>query len=144
MWDPPGGGGGGRGGGGYHWLNIPFLLTLLVSLKETDLCSRIYNIKTSPLGYADNLAVANTDKRKVDVVLDIVNKHSLKWRYYFNADKSAVLVYGESKRENNVNSKNRSYKLGECYVKEKSTYDGLGLKPALIEREYCENLRQDW
>ena len=107
---------------------IIFINSLLVSLKDTGMCSKIYNVKTSPLGYADDLAVANTDKRKVDLVLRIANKHSLKWRYYFNADKSAVLVYGESKRENLNNSKNRTYKLGSNFIKEKTSYDHVGYK----------------
>ena len=115
---------------------IIFINSLLVTLKDSDMCSKIYNVKTSPLGYADDLAVANTDKRKVDLMLHIVNKHSLKWRYFFNADKSAVLVFGETKRENLVNSNNRTYRLGSSYIKEKTSYDHVGFKPtdkALLE-----------
>ena len=50
------------------------------------------------------------------------------WRYRFNPKKSAILVFGESERENNVNSKFRNYKLGSEPIKETHSYDHLGLK----------------
>ena len=65
------------------------------------------NIKTSPLGYADDVAVACTSKNRIDQVLSIVNTHSSKWRYDLNARKSAVMVYGE---EAAINKRNMQYK----------------------------------
>ena len=41
-----------------------FINSLLVSLEESHLCSSIYRIKTSPVGYADDLAACTTSKRK--------------------------------------------------------------------------------
>ena len=112
---------------------VIFINSLLNELETSKLCCTIYNIKTSPIGYADDLAAACLNKRRIDKVLEIVNMHSVKWRYYFNADKSAILVYGETQRENARNKVNRSYKLGSHYVKEKSEYDHVGFKTCIFK-----------
>ena len=85
-------------------------------------------IKTSPLGYADDLASASNSKDKIDEVLKIVYKHSRQWRYEFNAGKSAILVYGESLHESKTTSKYRIFRLGKSQVKERNVYDHVGLK----------------
>ena len=61
-------------------------------------------------------------------MLDMVYKHSCKWRYHFNPKKSAILVYGESKSEQKLNSKYRIFRLGQDRIKEQISYDHLGLK----------------
>ena len=116
--------------GGYLSLvkYIAFINSLINCLEESNLCCAVHGIKTSPLGYADDVASASTSKRKTDLVLEIVFRHSCTWRYLFNLKKSAVLVFGEKERENNINSKNRTYMLGKEKIKECTEYDHLGLK----------------
>ena len=105
-----------------------FINSLLVSLEDSNLCCEISLIKTSPLGYADDVASACTSKNRLDRVMTLVNQHINRWRYRLNAKKCAVLVYGESRKENDRNSKDRFYKLGKERVYEKKTYDHVGLK----------------
>ena len=105
-----------------------FINTLLISLENSSLCSTIFGLKVSPVGYADDVASASTSKVKVDKVLKMVYEHSRKWRYDFNAGKSAILVYGESPPEGKLNSKFREYRLGKDRVQEKVSYDHVGLK----------------
>ena len=82
----------------------------------------------APLGYADDVASASTNKANTDRVLDMVYEHSCLWRYRFNPKKSAVLVFGENERENRTNSKDRIYRLGTDVIKELTNNDHLGLK----------------
>ena len=114
--------------GGYLVKYTAFINTLLVSLENSSLCSTIFGLKVSPVGYADDVASASTSKVKVDRVLKIVYEHSRKWRYDFNAGKSAILLYGESLSESKLNSKYREYRLGTDRVLEKMSYDHVGLK----------------
>ena len=116
--------------GGYLSLlkYIAFINTLIERLEESNLCATIYGLSVSPLGYADDIASASTSKSKVDAVLKIVFEHSRKWRYDFNAGKSAILVYGESTKEGKVNANERIYRLGPDQVKERASYDHVGLK----------------
>ena len=116
--------------GGYLSLikYLAFINSLLTKLENSGLCSAIYGINVSPLGYADDVASASTSKYSTDKVLKIVYDHSCVWRYRFNPKKSAVLVFGESERDNRNNSKYRMYKLGDNPIKEAHSYDHLGLK----------------
>ena len=107
---------------------IAFINSLLVSLKESNACCAIYNVKSSPVGYADDVAAASTSKNKMDRVLSIADEHSKKWRYDFNASKSAILVHGETEPVNKRNIQYRNYWLGDEGVKEKKEYDHVGLK----------------
>ena len=125
--------------GGYLSLlkYIAFINTLIETPKQSDLCATIYDLKVSPLGYADDIASASTSKNRVDAVLKIVYEHSRKWRYDFNAKKSAILVYGESSNEGKTNSRERMYRLGPDRVLEKSLYDHVGLK-CCVYKTYIE------
>ena len=53
---------------------IAFINTLLKNLEESNLCCAIYNVKTSLLGYAGDVASAFTSKIKLDMVMNIVNE----------------------------------------------------------------------
>ena len=116
--------------GGYLSLlkYVAFINSLLVSLSNSGICCTVQGFKVSPLGYADDIASSSTSKQRVDRTLEMVLAHSKLWRYKFNADKSAVLVFGESTAEAKRNSKYREYRLGKERVKEKTSYDHLGLK----------------
>ena len=129
--------------GGYLSLlkYIAFINSLLVSLEESDLCSTIYGLKLSPLGYADDIASASTSKQKVDQVLNMVYSHSRKWRYDFNAKKSAILVYGETAHESKVNSSYRNFRLGPDKVSERECYDHVGLK-CCLHKNYAERTQE--
>ena len=69
--------------GGYLSLikYLAFINSLLTDLEESGLCSVIYGLGISPLGYADDVASASTSKNKTDQVLKIVYEHSCTWRY---------------------------------------------------------------
>ena len=107
---------------------LVFINSLLVELEQSNLCCSLYGIPVSPLGYADDIAAATTSKTKTDRMLDTVYQHSTKWRYKFNPKKSAVLVYGESEIENRNYSRYRVFKLGNEQIKERNSYDHLGLR----------------
>ena len=102
---------------------LAFIDSVLTELEESRTCSVIHGISVSPIEYADDVAAACIDKVKTDRMLNIVYEHSKTWRYRFNPKKSAVLVYGESSKENAINSKYRMYRLGKDRIKEETSYD---------------------
>ena len=107
---------------------LVFIDELLVKLEQSKLCCIIDNVPSSPAGYADDLATATVSKIRTDMVHDIVNDCGRKWHFKFNASKSAVMVFGEDKKVNSNNSKFRTFRLGSEAVKEKPTYDHVGVK----------------
>ena len=96
------------------------------------LCCTIGSIRSSPASYADDLAAATTSKHRTDEVHRIVNDFGNRWRFKFNASKSAVLVFGEERKENSKNKIHRQLKLGNEKVKEKETYDHVGVKMSIF------------
>ena len=105
---------------------------MLVNLEKSDLCCKIDHIPSSPAGYADDLATATVSKFRTDMVHDMVHdmvyEYGKKWRFNFNASKSAVMVFGEDKKSNLNNSIYRTFRLGRDAVKEKVIYDHVGVK----------------
>ena len=79
-----------------------FIDPLLREIENSGVGCCISGVPTSPLGYADDMATACLSKAKIVHVLRTVFSHSLKWRYKYNASKSAIKIYGETRRENAV------------------------------------------
>ena len=67
--------------------------------------------------------------------MDVVYAHRRTWRYDFNAKKSGVLVFGESKFENRRNRLERSFKLGAESVPEKVDYEHVGVKLSIFDND---------
>ena len=112
---------------------VAFINSLLIELERSKLCCQIHSIPASPAGYADDLAAACISKFRIDRVMTIVNEFGRKWRFQFNAKKSAVLVYGEGKGERALGIKNRMYKLGNDRVTERFEYDHVGIKACILK-----------
>ena len=120
-----------------------FINPLLEELVHSGLCCSIDNIKSNPVGYADDLATATTSKTRTDCVNTMVYNYSRKWRFTFNAKKSAVLTYGETKAENARNTTFRVFRLGKEKIPEKQEYDHLGVKATIDpenENRVCEKI----
>ena len=119
--------------GGYLSLvkYISFIDSLVTELEASKLCCAIEGLNVSPVSYADDLATASLTKYNVDKIMVIAVTHSRKWRYKFNARKSAVLVYGETNRESAKYRTERSYQIGRDRVVEKSSYDHVGVKSCI-------------
>ena len=115
---------------------IAFVNSLIIELKESNLCCSIGRIQTTPLGYADDLATCTISGNRMHRVLDIVGHHGRTWRYSFNAKKSAIMVFGEKKAETVKGAENRMFKLGNDRVKEAKYYDHVGIKICLKGDSY--------
>ena len=104
-----------------------FIDSLIVILRESGLCCSIGRIPSSPVGYADDLAACCISERKLDGALKVVYQHGCKWHYTYNAMKSGIMVYGETPRANKHNSEVRVFKLGSDQVRERTSYDHVGV-----------------
>ena len=109
-----------------------FINSLLVTLKDANICAKIYRTPSTPLGYADDVATCCLSKQKLDKAMGIVYQHGCTWRYELNAKKSGVLVYGESPKDHERNSLYRSFKLGPNNVKERINYDHVGIRNCIF------------
>ena len=109
-----------------------FIDPLIRSLEASGLGCQVVGIPTSPVGYADDMAACSLSKQKLDRSLELVTEYSNKWRYSYNASKSAIMVYGENVREMKNGKKHRSFTLCKKKVKETESYDHVGIKNCLF------------
>ena len=80
----------------------PFLYTifvndLLVKLSESGHGVKIGEIYCGSPMFADDLALIDESPAGLQQMLDIVSAYAMELKYEFNANKSAILVIGESK-----------------------------------------------
>ena len=111
---------------------IIFIDELLINLEMSKLCCTISHVPSSPAGYADELATATTSKFRTDKVHCMVHEYGRQWRFKFNAAKSAVMVFGEDKKTSLANRIYRVFRLGSERVKEKGSYDHVGVKMCIF------------
>ena len=105
-----------------------YINSLLVQLKTSDLCCKIYRLPSAPVGYADDLAAGCIDEYRLNQVMRIVHRHGCTWRYEFNARKSGVLIYNGDPLPIRQNAPMREFNLGDAKVFERLKYDHVGIR----------------
>ena len=99
-----------------------FINSLLSTVQNSGVCCKIYRTPSAPVGYADDLAACCVQQNDLKRVMQIVHDHGRTWRFDFNAKKSGILVFGESKREHGVNRNERNFMLGNEKVNERENW----------------------
>ena len=112
-----------------------FINSLLEELKNSRLCCSFFSSPSMLVGYADDLAAACLGKNKMDRAMDVVYAHGRTWRYDFNAKKSGILVFGESRREHETNSRKRVFSLGTDRVNERAVYEQVGINVSIYPQD---------
>ena len=113
-----------------------FINSLLVQLKRSGLCCKIYRTPSTPVGYADDLASGCINDIRLNQVMDIVYQHGCTWHYEFNARKSGVLVFGDDNNNNRGKDQMREFQLGDAIVKERLKYDHVGVRTSVIVDDF--------
>ena len=68
--------------------------------------------------YANDLALVAGSPEELQAMLDIVHDYAQKWRYNLNADKSVVMVLGETSYSRRMARSVRKWTLGDEVLKE--------------------------
>ena len=120
-----------------------FINSLLIQLKNSGYCCKIYHEPSTPVGYAYDLASGSINVTKLNQVMRIVYQHGCTWRYEFNARKSGVLVYEGERPINQQNVRMDEFRLGEAKVLERLEYDHVGIWLQLFLMMFRE-LKKDY
>ena len=108
-----------------------FINSLLVQLKSSGHCCKIYHLPSAPIVYAYDLASGCVNEYKLNQVMRIVYRHGCTWRYEFNARKSGVLIYSQDQTHNRWYAPLREFRLGESIVSERMNYDHVGKRTSV-------------
>ena len=109
-----------------------FIDPLIRELELSGLGCHVVGIPTNPVGYADDMATCCPSKYSLDSSLTLVSDYSNRWRYAYNAKKSAIMIYGENSTEHKRGRKYRNFQLCNEKVKETDSYDHVGIKNCLF------------
>ena len=108
-----------------------FINSLILELKSSGLCCKLYRTPSTPVGYADDLATCSTSMYNLDRAIDIVASHGRTLWYNVNAKKSGILVYSEDKHESGQNSILRTFRLDGDIVAERDNYNHVGIRACI-------------
>lgn len=106
-------------------LYLIFVNDLMNILDSSEHCLKIQGSKYGCPTSADDMVLVSLTKRGLDYMLEICFENSLSERYLYNAQKSNVVVFNESK--NDFENNERKFKLGKESIKETDSYVHLGI-----------------
>lgn len=75
------------------WLYKLFVNDLLQELQNSKLGAKLYDLTISCVAYADDIAITACHHSRLQHMLEIAHRHSIRWCYEFNADKSEVVIF---------------------------------------------------
>ncbi len=106
----------------------PFLYLVYIDQLMRNLASVndglvIYDQNCSCPTVADDMTLISFSKRGLDAMMGICFNYSRKWHYKYNASKSAVIVFNETKYD--FCTRDRTWKLGTEIVYERTEYTHL-------------------
>ncbi|MES9881493.1 MAG: reverse transcriptase family protein [Sedimenticola sp.] len=114
-----------QGGVCSPFLYLVFIDELICKLETSGYGFNIHDINISCPTVADDMMLMSLSKIGLQRMMDICYKYSCNWRYDYNASKSAIVVYNESKCE--YRRSNRNWILGDEIVPDKEEYLHLGI-----------------
>ncbi len=107
------------------FLYLVYIDGLLRELQSIDGGLVIYDQSCCCPTVADEMTLIYLSKHGLNSMMNICFEYSQKWRYIYNASKSAVIVFNESKTD--YLTRDRTWKLGHNEVEECMQYTHLGI-----------------
>ena len=104
-----------------------FVDELLDILSTSGYGVRVNSIYIGAPMYADDLALVAESPQELQAMLNIMHSYTGKWRYNLNANKSFIMVFGESPRSRTQARSLREWHLGNEKVQEADEVHHLGI-----------------
>ena len=109
-----------------------FVNELLVTLQNSGHGAYIDSIFCGAPMYADDLALICDSPSDLQAMLDIVSSYALFWRYQINADKSCIMVFGESPQSRLKNRPSRAWSINNSIIPECDNHHHLGILRSVL------------
>ena len=123
-----------------------YINDLLIDLEQCNSSASVFGIKTGNPSLADDICCISTSPNGLQKMLDLSYVYSTKWRFNFNARKSAVLIYGP--RSPLFRNQAWNWRIGSNKIPVNSSYIHLGIQQSSNlsctdrTREACEKGRR--
>ena len=114
-----------------------FINELAEKIKKLGKGVQLGKNKISILLFADDIVLIADNKKDLELMMQLTHEISRKWRFNFNYDKSAVMIFEETKVKDikyqygdckNVCTCGKHWKFGDQLIVETATYKYLGIE----------------
>ena len=118
-----------------------FKSKMLEQLSQCIFALNMYGIRFCSPAFADELTVIALSKEGLQAMLNIIHKHSFKWRIDFNPKKCSIMVFGDKKELD----RKYVFKLGKEIVNQTRNEILLGtiVANSIVELQMCVKKRID-
>ena len=113
--------------GPFSLLSSIFVNDLLDHLKDSGFGVSIDGVYCGAPMYADDLTLISASEKELQHTLDIVSLYASCWRYEINAQKSSILVFGESPTSRQQNRSVRKWLVHNSIIPECDVQRHLGV-----------------
>ncbi len=123
------------------WLYMLYINDMITELRHSGHGAYVDNIYCGVVAQADDIALIALSPASLQKMLQVCYQYSCNWRFLYNALKTKVMVYGETKKVNERNSENRAWFLGNVKIPEVTNSKHVGITLS-IERNNSENIKK--
>ena len=109
-----------------------FVDDLLMTLQKSGYGVHIDSIFCGAPMYADDLALICDSPTDLQAMLNIVSSYASFWRYKINADKSCIMVFGESPQSRLKNRLSRAWYINNSIIPECDGHHHLGILRSVL------------
>ena len=114
-----------QGGISSPTLYLIYIDGLIKTLQDSGYGLCIFDKSFACPTVADDMCLVSFSKKGLDLMMNICYEYSCRWRFDYNHNKCAVVVFNENVKEYKTNK--RIWKLGQDIVLEKDKYVHLGI-----------------
>ena len=102
-------------------LYVCFINCVIKEMLESELGCTVLHVKTSCIGYADDIAALATDHLSMQRLIYMAYLASCKWRFEFSLKKCAVLIFGD------IGQSKETFYLGSDPIVSSNSYNHVGV-----------------
>ncbi len=123
------------------WLYMMYINDMITELRHSGHGAYVDNIYCGVVAQADDIALIALSPASLQKMLIVCHNYSCNWRFLYNAAKTKVMVYGETKKVNERNREHRSWFLGNERIPEVTNSKHVGITLS-IDRSNSENIKK--
>ena len=104
-----------------------FINPLIQMIRDLNAGAYVGNIFSAIHVQADDIALISTQKSHMQQMMDKIYEFSCRWRFLIHPDKTKILTYGEPKRVQEFNTKQRGWHVGSTCTSEIDSHIHCGI-----------------
>lgn len=110
------------------WLFLVFNNDIPDVVNDSHQGLQIGDVSCGTILVADDVALLSSRVKGLQIMLNVMDQYSKKWRFDFNVGKTIEVTFGESTRSRNACKPYRNWKINNACVMERSSWIHVGIE----------------